>query len=78
MVLASLVGVIVYRLIFEYDWLGEDRFERVPGDHLLPILSASILNGISILVLKLFYNRVALKLTDWGVGCNALEVRNLG
>jgi anoctamin-5 len=65
-VLASLVGVIIFRLIFEHDWLSQDGFEGVPADRLLPILTASVLNGISILVLKQLYNKMAVKLTDWG------------
>jgi anoctamin-5 len=64
-VLASLVGVIIFRLIFEHDWLSQDGFEGVPADRLLPILTASVLNGISILVLKQLYNKMAVKLTDW-------------
>jgi anoctamin-5 len=65
LVLASLVAVIVYRLIFEHDWLTEERIKSVPGDNFLPTLSASVLNGISILILKQVYNRLAWKLTDW-------------
>ena len=63
----------MFRLIFEHDWLSHDRFDYVPADRLLPILTASILNGISILVLKQLYNRMALKLTDWGKKVNIVE-----
>ena len=60
------MAVIVYRLIFEHDWLSEGNIKSVPGDKFLPTLSASVLNGVSILILKQVYNRLAWKLTDWG------------
>lgn len=66
MVLATLLGVTLYRLIFEHDWLKDDNMKSVPGDEFLPALTASILQGISILLLKQVYRRIAWKLTDWG------------
>ena len=60
LVLASLIAVIVYRIIARVDW-----FNGTNGI-LLSNLTSSVLNSTSIMLLGYFYKYLGKKLTEWG------------
>lgn len=63
LVLVSVMGVIVYRVVATVDYCP-----GLPDSNCLLVstIVSSLLNAISILILGKIYDMLAVKLTDWG------------
>lgn len=70
-VVASVLGVIVYRVVATVDYCPE----LSSSDCLMvSTLISSLLNAISILILGKLYDYLAVKLTDWGMCSSVFSI----